>query len=81
MIRDGAGKVKFIFPNDFEVRPDKALLPMGFCPKSLSLSAEVIMAREAGAEFEAKNQPRNGQRLRAGTHAFRFSHILSPGSS
>lgn len=61
MSGDGTGKVKFIYPNGFEVRPEKALLLMGFCPKSLRPSAVVIMAREAGAELEAKNQPRNGQ--------------------
>lgn len=54
---------------------------MGLCPKSLRPSAEMITAKETSAEFEAKNQPRNGQRLLAGTHAFRFSHIYSPGSS
>ena len=54
---------------------------MGFCPKILRLSAETSMAKEASAEFEAKNQPRNGLRLIAGTNAFRFSHIYPPGSS
>lgn len=42
------------------------------------------MAKESSADSEAKNQPRNGQRLVAGTHDFRsltftVLSLLNPG--
>jgi hypothetical protein len=52
-IRDGTGKIKFIYPNDFQVRQE-APLPMGFCPKSIRPTVET-MANEANSELEDKN--------------------------
>lgn len=81
MIQDGTGKVKFIYPNDFEVRPDKTFIPMCLCSKSLRPRAETIMAKGASSEFEAKTWLRDGHRLLAGTHVISVSHGYSSGAS
>lgn len=43
-----------MYPNDSQVRPEKVLLPLSFCPKSIRPGVEAIMAKKARADFEAK---------------------------